>query len=163
MDDPTVAKIGMGRTAAIYARAPEPSEHARTPVAEQLAAGRALAEELGYTVTDETTLSDTGPGTRMARPGLTALLGLLAKGQADALIVYTLDRLGRPESELLDALLKELRRRDVPLYIAGIARGYRYDPTTGALTHDPGEVAAANREDWRRPEYIIIPREDPRD
>jgi DNA invertase Pin-like site-specific DNA recombinase len=154
----TEGKVGDGRAAAIYARAPGPAEHNRTPVAEQLAAGRALAERLGYAVTEETTLSDSGPGTTMARPGLAALFGLLANRRAEALIVYTLDRLAQSEGELLDALQKELRRREIPLYIANLPRGYRYDPTTGDLAHDPAEVAAANREDWRPPEYIVIPR-----
>ena len=63
----------------------------------------------------------------------------------------------------MQALLRELRRRETPLYVANIAKGYRYDPKTGALLHDPEAVAAANREDARPPEYIVIPREDDRD
>lgn len=162
-NDQNEATIGVGRVAAIYARAPEPSDLDRTTVAEQLDAGRALAAELGYTVAPAATLSDSGPGTTMARPGLTTLLGLIAKGEAGAVIVYTLDRLARLEGEALRALLKELRRRETPLYVAKRAKGYRYDPKTGALLHDPEAVAAANREDARPPQYIVIPREDDRD
>lgn len=163
MDEPTGTRIGAGVVAAIYTRAPEPSEHTRTPVTEQLDVSRALAIELGYTVTGEATLSDTGPGTTMARPGLTALLGLITGGRLGAVIVYTLDRLVRPEGQALEALLKELRRREIPLYVAKIPRGYWYDPPTGRLVSDPEAVKAASREEWRPPEYIIIPREDGRD
>ena len=162
MDDSTGTKIGTGRVAAIYARAPEPYEHERPSLAEQLDACRELAVELGYTVTDEATLTETGPGTTVARPGLTALLGLLAHGRVGAVIVYTLDRLARPESKPLEALLKELRRREIPLYVAKIPNGYWYDPATGTLANDPEAVAAASREEWRPPEYII-PREDDRE
>ncbi len=156
------ATVGAGRLAALYTRAPDHTDRERTDVEEQLRACRELAADLGYAVTDEATLSDSGPGTTMARPGLTKLLGLLADGRAAAVIVYRLDRLAKPESELLEALQKQLRRRGVPLYVARAPKGYRYDPATGALTHDPAEVAAANREDARPPEYIVIPREDER-
>ncbi len=160
MSETNAARVGAGRTAALYARAPEAYEHNRTTIEEQLAAGRALAEGLGYTVSDAATFSDATPGTTAARPGLTALIGLVAKREADALIVHTLDRLGKPESELLEALLKQLRQRGVPVYLAKTPRGYGYDPATGKLIHDAAEVAAANREDWRRPDYILVPYED---
>lgn len=161
--DNGIEKIGTGRRAAIYARASEPSERERTPVEEQIDVCRAVAAELGYAVADGAIYSDTGPGRAMARPGLTALIGALAQGRVTAVFVHTLDRLGRPESKPLTALLKELQRREIPLYIGKIPRGYSYDPATGNLLNDPDEVAAANLVEWRPPEYIIIPREDDRD
>ena len=152
-------RVGAGRVGAIYGRVPESKEHDRTPVEEQVAACQALARALGYAVTAEATLSDTGPNATLARPGLTALLGLLATGAVAAVIVHTLDRLARPQSRALEALLTELRRRAVPLYVARAPKGYWYDPATGTLLSDAQAVAAASREEWRPPEYIIVPRE----
>ena len=154
-------KVGEGRSAVLYARAPDHTEWDRTPVDEQLAACRGLADELGYEVADEAVLTDEGPGTSSARPGLTRLLGLVAEGRAAAVITHTLDRLARDGGTLRETLLRELRRRELPLYVAKVPRGYRYDPATGKLTHDPAEVAEANREDWRPPEYIVIPVDEP--
>ena len=144
-------KVGAGRVAAIYARTPESKEHDRTPVEEQVAACRALARELGYAVTQEAILTDTGPNTTLARPGLTALLGLIAEGGVGAVIVHTLDCLARAQSRPLEALLKELRRREVPLYVASVAKGYWYDPGTGELMSDPQAVAAASLDEWHPP------------
>ncbi len=152
-------RVGDDRTAALYARTPEPSDHARTPVEEQLAACRALASALGYNIGDDTTFTDTSPASTLTRPGLTALLGLIARREVHAVIVYTLDRLARPETRQREILLKELQKRNVPLYVAKIPNGYRYDPVTGNLLAAP--EAGATLEDWRPPEYIIIPREDP--
>src|SRR5437764_14083401 len=160
MSDTPTTRVGAGRQAALYARAPQPSERDRTTAAAQLAACRALAAELGYAVADEATLADDAPNTTASRPGFAALLRLLADGRAGAVIAYTLDRLAREESELRETLLKELRRRAIPLYVARVPAGYRYDPATGVLTHDDAAVAAANREPWRPPDHIVIPRED---
>ena len=74
-----------------------------------------------------------------------------------------LDRLGKPESEGLNALLRELRRREIPLYLARVPLGYGYHPGTGKLTHDAEAVHRGNMEDWRPPEFIIIPRENEQD
>jgi len=152
-------RVGVGHTAALYARTPEPSDHLRTPAEEQLAACRGLAAELGYTIGEDTTFTDTSPASTLARPGLTALLGLIARREVNAVIVYTLDRLARPETRQRHILLQELGKRGVPLYVAKIPNGYRYDPVTGNLLAAP--EAGATLEDWRPPEYIIIPREDP--
>ena len=160
MADPAGTKVGAGRVAAIYARESESKEHDRTPIEEQLTACRALALELGYTVTDEATLRDTGANTTLERPGLTALLGLIARGDAGAVVTYTLDRLARPQSRPLEMLLKELRLREVRLYVAKAAKGYWYDAVTGELVSDPQAVAAAQLEEWRPPDYVIVPRED---
>jgi hypothetical protein len=155
--------IGAGQRAVIYARAPQYNEHDRTTVEEQLAACFALAEHLGYTVEADAVVQEDAPNSSLLRPGMTKLIGLVAQQQGTAVITHTLDRLGRPQSEGLEALLRELRRRSVPLYVAKIPRGYGYDPATGKHTHDPALVAAANREDARPPEYIVIPRETEQD
>lgn len=152
-------RIGAGQLAALYVRAPDYTERDRTASATQLAACQALATELGYIVRDEAIFQDTGTGASASRPGLLGLLRLVASGQVGAIVVYTLDRLAREGSALRESLLNELRRRDLPLYVARTPRGYRYDPWTGTLRHDPAEVAAANREDWRPPEVIVLPRE----
>jgi hypothetical protein len=156
-------KIGNGQRAVVYARAPQFNEHDRTTVEVQLTACLSLAEHLGYTVEPEAVLQEDTPNSSLVRPGMTKLIGLVAQKQGTAVITYTLDRLGRLESEGLEALLRELRRRSVPLYVAKIPKGYGYDPATGKLTHDPALVAEANREDARLPEYIVIPRETEQD
>lgn len=159
-DEQPKGRIGYGKAAAIYARAPEPSEPQRTPVEVQVEACRALADVLGYAVPDEATFTDTGAGHTLARPGLSALIGHLAAGGAGALIVYGVDRIAKRETTPLELLLRELGRREIPLYIANVPRGYRYDPTTGRLLDDPDEVDAANREEWRPPEFYPVPRLD---
>jgi len=156
-------KIGAGQRAVVYARAPQFNEHDRTPVEVQLDACLALAIHLGYTVEPQAVLQEDTPNSSLVRPGMTTLIGLVAQQQGTAVITHTLDRLGRLESEGLEALLRELRRRAVPIYVAKIPKGYSYDPATGKLTHDPALVAAANREDAREPEYIVIPRETEQD
>jgi hypothetical protein len=155
--------IGAGQTAALYIRESQYNEYDRTPSQEQLDACRDLALALGYTVTDEATLLDSGPNSTLMRPGITKLIGLIAAGQAAAVVVYTLNRLGRTDSEGLEALLRELRRREIPVYIAHTPKGYHYDVATGKLLHDPEEIHAANREEWREPEFIVIPRENEQD
>lgn len=157
MDEPET--VGAGRPAAVYARAPQPNEREDTPLREQLERCRALAAELGYTTPEGATLADDAPATTLARPGLTTLLRLVIEGGVSAVFVHSVDRLGRPESRALEALVKELRRREVRLYVARTVRGYRYDPRTGELRIDAEEVAASNREEWRPPERLIIPPE----
>ena len=92
-------RIGAGRRAVVYVRHPQYNERDRTPAAEQLAACLAVAADLGYAVDDDARLQEDLPNTSIARPGLTRLIGLVARGEADAVIAHTLDRLGRPESE----------------------------------------------------------------
>ena len=152
--------IGDGKLAALYARAPEPSEPERTPIEEQLAACRVLAEALGYAVSDEATFQDAGLGRTMARPGISAMIALIAAGGVDAVVVQSVGRLAQPESTPLEALLKELRRRGIRLYLAHVPRGYRYDPATGELVDDPEEVAEATLDAWRAPAYLPVPRRD---
>jgi hypothetical protein len=157
------SKIGTGQRAVVYARGPQYNERDRTPVEEQLTACLAMAEHLGFLVEEGTILREDAPNSSLARPGITRLIGLVAQGRVGAMITHTLDRLGRPESEGLEALLRELRRRSVSLYVAKVPKGYGYDPATGRLVSDPALVAEANREDARPPEYVVIPRETEQD
>lgn len=156
-------RIGEGRTILIYVRAPQYNERERTTVEVQLAAAHALAAHLGYTTAEELTIVEQGPNSSMGRRGVTQLIGHVAAGRVGAIVIYTLDRLGRPDSEALEALLRELRRRDVPLYIARTPDGYGYDPQTGKLLHDPEAIHAATLREWQPPEFIIIPRENEQD
>ena len=116
-------KIGAGQRAVVYARAPQFNEHDRTPVEVQLDACLALAIHLGYTVEPQAVLQEDTPNSSLVRPGMTTLIGLVAQQQGTAVITHTLDRLGRLESEGLEALLRELRRRAVPIYVAKIPKG----------------------------------------
>ncbi len=59
----------------------------------------------------------------------------------------------------MEGLLKELHRREVPLYLANTPHGYRYDPETGKLLGDAQAVAAASLLEWRPHDYITLPRE----
>jgi hypothetical protein len=161
-DEPT-RRIGEGQTILIYVRAPQYNERERTTVEVQLAAAYALAAHLGYTTTDELTIIEEGPNSSMGRRGVTQLIGHVAAGRAGAIIIYTLDRLGRPDSEALEALLRELRRREVPLYVSRTPEGYNYHPQTGKLLHDPEAIHAATLREWQPPEFIIIPRENEQD
>lgn len=159
MSEASARRVGAGHLSALYVRAPDHTEWDRTSGATQLAACQALATELGYTIRDDAIFQDEDGGANASRPGLLSLLRLVNSGQVGAVVVYTLDRLAREGSALREALLKEFRRRDLPLYVARMPRGYRYGPMTGALQHDPAEVAAANQENWRPPEFIVLPRE----
>jgi hypothetical protein len=161
--DPGGRRVGSGKMALVYAREPQYNERERTSVDDQLIACRALAHSLGYEVSGEVHLIDRDPNSAMSRPGMNTLISLVASGKIGAIVTYSLDRLGKPESEGLEALLRELRRRQIPVYLARTPKGYSYDPTTGRLIHDDEEVHRANMEGWRAPEFIVIPRESEQD
>lgn len=163
MVEPEMERVGSGQAVLIYVRESQYNEYERTTIEEQLAACTALAQSLGYAVRDEVTVIERGPNSSMTRAGVMALIGHVAAGRVGAVITYTLDRLGRPASDALEALVRELRRREVPLYIARTPGGYSYDPQTGKLAHDPEAIHAATLREWQPPEYIIIPRENEQD
>ena len=158
-----IPRVGAGKAILIYAREPQYNERERTSTEEQLAAARALADHLGYTTADEFTIVEQGPNSSMGRRGVSQLIGHVAAGRVGAIVLHALDRLGRPDSESLEALLKELRRREVPLYIARTPGGYSYHPQTGKLIHDPEAIHAATMREWQPPDFIIIPRENEQD
>lgn len=163
MEHPGERRIGDGRRALLYTREPQYNERERTSADDQLDACRALAHSLGYEVPEDAHLRDGDPNSAMNRPAMRALIGQVATGAIGAIVTYSLDRLGKPESEGLNALLRELRRREIPLYLARVPLGYGYHPGTGKLTHDAEAVHRGNMEDWRPPEFIIIPRENEQD
>ncbi len=163
MEQQSAPRIGNGQGIIIYARASQYNELDRTSTAQQVAAGRELAEALGYTISESLTIVEDSPNTSLTRDGIARLIGAIASGEATAIVVHTLDRLGRHESEGLETLLRELRRRNVPLYIAKVAEGYAYDPATGKLSHDPEAVHQATMREWQPPEFIVIPRENEQD
>lgn len=150
-------KVGAGKSTAMYLRAPDRTENDRTSVEAQRAACQALADELGYTITTSAIFEDGGTSASSARPGLAALFRAIGDQHIQALITYQLDRLARGGGTLQEALLKELRRREVRLYLANIPRGYHYDTTTGKLYQDDAEIAAANKAPARPVEYVVIP------
>ena len=161
--DDALRRVGEGQTILIYARAPQYNERERTTVEVQLAAAHALAAHLGYTTAEELTIVEDAPNSSMGRRGVTQLIGHVAAGRVGAIVIYTLDRLGRPDSEALEALLRELRRRDVPLYISRTPDGYSYHTQTGKLLHNPEAIHAATLREWQPPEFVIIPRENEQD
>lgn len=150
-------RVGAGKVAAIYLRAPDRTETDRSSVEAQLAACHTLAAELGYTVEPSAVFEDSGTSASSTRPGLAALFQAIGERGIEAVIVYQLDRLARGGGTLQEALLKELRRRKVRLYLANLARGYHYDERTGRLHRDDDEIAAANRAAARPVEYLVIP------
>lgn len=157
------ARIGTGQEIIIYVRESQYNEIDQPSVDEQLAAAQAVARDLGYTTADDLTIVESCPNSLLARDGIAQLIGHIASGRAKAIVTYTLDRLGRPASEGIEALLRELRRRGVPLYIARMPGGYAYAPQTGKLIHDPAAVHEANMREWQPPEFIVIPRENEQD
>ncbi|CAA9549059.1 MAG: hypothetical protein AVDCRST_MAG18-139 [uncultured Thermomicrobiales bacterium] len=163
MSDEQARRVGAGKTVLLYVRESQYNERERTSVEEQLAAGRALANRLGYGVSEELTVIERGPNSSLTRAGITALIGHVAAGRAGAIITHTLDRLGRPDSEALEALLRELRRRAIPIYVARTPGGYSYDPQTGDIVRDSEAIHAATLREWQPPEFIIIPRENEQD
>ncbi len=142
--------IGSGQRAVVYARHPQYNEQDRTSAEAQLSACFAVAATLGYSVATEAIIEEDTPNSSLARPGITRLITILAQGNATALITYSLDRLGRIDSEGLEALVRELRRREIAIYVGRIPKGYRYDPQTGEPLHDPALIAAANQTPARR-------------
>lgn len=92
------------RRAIIYARVSteEQAEHGYS-LQTQLEACRRYAEEHGLEVAIE--LQDDMSGAILARPGLDQTRGMLERGEADALIVYDLDRLTRKLAH--EVLLRE--------------------------------------------------------
>lgn len=163
MTEPQTQRVGSGKAVLIYVRESQYNEHERVPIEDQLAACTTLAQRLGYAVSDELTIIERGPNSSMTRAGITTLIGHVAAARVGAIITYTLNRLGRPASDALEALVREFRRREVPLYIARTPGGYSYDPQTGKLAHDPEAIHAATLREWQPPAYIIIPRENEQD
>ncbi len=61
--------------------------------------GLVKAGELGWTVPQEYIIQEDWTGTDLQRPGLLRLLDLARSGRVQGIIIYTLDRLYRPEND----------------------------------------------------------------
>ena len=61
--------------------------------------GLIKASELEWTVSQEHVIQEDWTGTDLQRPGLLRLLDLARSGEIQGLIIYTLDRLYRPEND----------------------------------------------------------------
>ncbi len=134
-------KVGAGRLAAIYTRKPVGSDRDKTPVNRQLELCEQLAMELGYDTSEDLTFVDDGPPTSDSRPGLMALMQALVEGRAEAVIVDKVDRIARYETKMLELFLQGLRHRQIPIYVARMPRGYRYDLGSGRIVRDDPEHA----------------------
>jgi len=129
-------KVGAGRLAAIYTRKPVGSDRDRTPPERQREMCEELAVDLGYTTSEELVFADEGPPTSDSRPGLVALMQALIEGRASAVIVDRVDRIARYETKMLELFLNGLRNRHIPIYVARMPRGYRYDLESGRIVQD---------------------------
>ena len=87
-------------TAAIYCRVSTTDQKANgTSLETQREAALAKAEELGWTVPEESIILEDWSGTDLCRPGLATLLRQADSGLIAGVIIFTLDRLYRPENE----------------------------------------------------------------
>ena len=84
------------KRAAIYCRvSTEDQEREGTSLDSQLEACLKKAEELGYEVSEEHTISETYSGLSLERPKLNEVRQWVRDREVDAIIAYTLDRLSR--------------------------------------------------------------------
>jgi len=106
--------------AVIYTRSARPSHRAHE---KQREACERLAAELGYEVISEFYDVD------RARPALDQLLATVRDGKTSAVLVASVDRLGRT-FDTFAHVMETLDDADVPLYVVGQGR---VNPTTPAL------------------------------
>lgn len=112
-----MANVKTPQNAVIYARISDDREGAAAGVARQEADARALAERLGWTVSEVVIENDTSAykrrrvalpngrtELRVIRPGFRRLLDLIAAGEVDGLIAYDLDRTARDPRDLEDLI-----------------------------------------------------------
>jgi len=114
--------------AIIYTRVSTEDQGDNNSLPTQLAAGRRYAEQHGMGVVAE--LSDTMSGSVLDRPGLTKVRQIVNAGGADALIVYSQDRLTRSVAHML-LLRDELKAARVTLH--AVSRGQSADTPEGRL------------------------------
>lgn len=86
--------------AAIYARISDDRDGEALGVTRQLQDCRALAERRGWTISGEYVDNDVSAYSGKARPEYRRMLGDMAEGRVDAVIVWHLDRLHRSPKEL---------------------------------------------------------------
>ncbi|WP_326787847.1 recombinase family protein [Streptomyces sp. NBC_00151] len=118
--------------------------------------GRALAERLGWTITEVVVENDTSAykrrkiklpdgsaGLRTVRPGFRAVLDKLSSGECDGLLAYDLDRVARDPRDLEDLIdVVESRRPLIP--VESVSGSLRLADDSG-ITMARVMVAVANK------------------
>ncbi len=90
----------MGTAAALYCRVSTSEQKEEgTSLDTQRQQGLAKARELGWTVHSEHIIQEDWTGKDLGRPGLVRLLELASSGRVQGIIIFTLDRLYRPEND----------------------------------------------------------------
>ena len=90
----------MGTAAALYCRVSTSEQKEEgTSLDTQRQLGLAKARELGWTVHLEHIIQEEWTGKDLGRPGLVRLLELASSGRVQGIIIFTLDRLYRPEND----------------------------------------------------------------
>jgi len=101
--------------ATIYCRiSTDEQERESTSLQNQLGAGKKVAREEGYEVSEELTFMETYSGLSLDRPELTKLRGIARDESIAAVIAFTPDRLCRNGEDIL-ALAKEFKTHGAKL------------------------------------------------
>ena len=88
------------KQAALYSRVSTSEQKEEgTSLDTQRDLGLVKASELGWSVSEEHIILEDWTGKDLLRPGLLRLLALARSGRIKGIIIYTLDRLYRPENE----------------------------------------------------------------
>ena len=103
------------RVAVPYCRvSTEDQEREGSSLGSQLEACLKMAKEKGYEVPERYVISEVWSGLTLERPGLTQLRDWVKDGEADAVVVYSTDRLSRDPVHLL-LLVEEFDKKGVEL------------------------------------------------
>jgi site-specific DNA recombinase len=103
------------RVAVPYCRvSTEDQEREGSSLGSQLEACLSMAKEKGYEVPERYVISEVWSGLTLDRPGLTQLRNWAREGEADAVVVYSTDRLSRDPVHLL-LLVEEFDKKGVEL------------------------------------------------
>src|SRR5437899_2307216 len=101
------------KTAAIYARVSSDKQKEENTIASQTAALTAFAAKQNYTVPTEWIFEDKNySGATLIHPGLERVRDLAAKGELDAMLIYTPNRLNRRYAYQI-LLIKKLTRANI--------------------------------------------------
>jgi DNA invertase Pin-like site-specific DNA recombinase len=103
-----------GKRVALYCRVS--TADGRQTVANQVADLTAVADRLGWQITEVITDEASGTKDREKRPGYDRLLIAITRREIDMVAVWSVDRLARSLSELV-AFLSEVQNRGIDLYL----------------------------------------------
>lgn len=106
--------VPSGKRVALYCRVS--TANGRQTVANQIADLTAVADRLGWQVTEVITDEASGTKGREKRPGYDRLLTAITRREIDMVAVWGVDRLARSLSELV-GFLAEVQNRGVDLYL----------------------------------------------